>query len=92
MLHCKRRTDRYKLIYFFIEPQEFELYDLQADPHETNNLYGKPGYEELTAHLRERLAALRVETHDAYQYKPGGIPLHWDLGTQSESKLAKRSK
>ena len=28
------RTERYKLIHFFIEPQEFELYDLQADPDE----------------------------------------------------------
>ncbi len=86
------RTDRYKLIHFFIEPQEFELYDLQADPDEMNNLYGKPGYEELTAHLKERLAALRAETHDTYQYKPTGMPLHWDLGTQSESGLVKRSQ
>jgi arylsulfatase A-like enzyme len=85
------RTDRYKLIHFFIEPQEFELYDLQADPDEMNNLYGKPGYEELTTHLKERLAALRAETHDTYQYKPSGMPLHWDFGTQSESGLVKRS-
>ena len=86
------RTDRYKLIHFFIEPQEFELYDLQTDPDEMNNLYGKPGYEELTAHLKERLAALRAETHDTYEYKPTGIPLHWELGTQTESGLVKRSK
>jgi arylsulfatase A-like enzyme len=86
------RTDRYKLIHFFIEPQEFELYDLQADPDEMNNLYGKPGYEELTAHLKERLAALRSETNDTYQYKPSGMPLHWDFGTQSESGLVKRSQ
>jgi arylsulfatase A-like enzyme len=86
------RTDRYKLIHFFIEPQEFELHDLQADPDEMNNLYGKPEYEELTTRLKERLAALRAETHDTYQYKPTGMPLHWDLGTQSESGLVKRPK
>jgi hypothetical protein len=40
--------------------------------------------------LKERMAALRAETNDSYQYKPSGIPLHWDLGTQSESGL-KRS-
>lgn len=83
------RTERYKLIHFFIEPQEFELYDLQTDPDESNNLYGRPGYEELTAHLKERLAALRAETHDTYQYKPSGIPLHYDLGAQTESQLKK---
>jgi arylsulfatase A-like enzyme len=81
------RTERYKLIHFFLEPQEFELYDLQSDPEERNNLYGKPGYEELTSHLKERLAALRAETHDTYEYKPTGLPLHFSLGTQTESGL-----
>ncbi len=51
----------------------------------------KAGYEELTAHLKERLAALRAETHDTYEYKPSGIPKHWDLGVQTESGL-KQSK
>jgi len=86
------RTSRYKLIEFFIDPQEFELYDLKTDPNEANNLYGKPGYDELTAHLKERLAALRAETHDTYQYKPSGIPLHYDLGIQTESELPKHAK
>ncbi|HKF48975.1 MAG TPA: sulfatase [Terracidiphilus sp.] len=86
------RTDRYKLIQFFVEPQEFELYDLKTDPDEVNNLYGKAGYEELTAHLKERLAALRAETSDTYEYKPTGIPAHFDLGTTSESGLAKPPK
>jgi arylsulfatase A-like enzyme len=81
------RTERYKLIHFFLEPQEFELYDLQSDPEEKNNLYGKPGFEELTSHLKERLAALRAETHDTYEYKPTGLPLHSSLGTQTESGL-----
>jgi len=84
------RTERYKFIHFFIEPQEFELYDLHTDPDEMNNLYGKPEYAELTAHLKERLAALRDETKDTFEYKPSGIPLHWELGVQTESGL-KRS-
>ena len=32
-----------------------ELYDLQADPHELNNLYGKPGYEKITKQLKKQL-------------------------------------
>jgi arylsulfatase A-like enzyme len=84
------RTDRYKLVHFFIEPQEFEVYDLQADPDERNNLYGKPGFEELTAHLKERLAALRAETHDTFQYKPSGIPAHFDLGALSNPSVERR--
>jgi arylsulfatase A-like enzyme len=84
------RTERYKFIHFFIEPQEFELYDLESDPDEMNNLYGKPGQEELTTQLKQRLAALRAETHDTYEYKPSGIPMHWGFGTQTESGLVKK--
>jgi arylsulfatase A-like enzyme len=86
------RTDRYKFIHFFIEPEEFELYDLHTDPDEMNNLYGKPGYEEITAHLKDRLAALRAETSDIYQYKPTGIPAHPNPGALSESGLVPRPK
>lgn len=32
-----------------------ELYDLQADPYELNNLYGKPGYEKITKQLQKQL-------------------------------------
>jgi arylsulfatase A-like enzyme len=70
------RTKRYKYIHFYLDPQEFELYDLQNDPDEHTNLYGKPGFESLTARLRERLEALRSETHDTYKYKPSGLPMH----------------
>ncbi len=70
------RTERYKYIHFFLDPQEYELYDLERDPEEKNNLYGAVGYEPLTATLRARLAALRKETDDRYEYKPSGLPLH----------------
>lgn len=36
-----------------------ELYDLQNDPHELNNLYGKPGYEKITKQLQKQLDAYR---------------------------------
>jgi arylsulfatase A-like enzyme len=84
------RTELYKLIEFFLAPEEFELYDLQRDPEEAKNLYGQPGYEDITARLKERLAALREETNDTYQYKPTGMPFHWELGVQSESGLVKQ--
>jgi arylsulfatase A-like enzyme len=69
------RTERYKFIHFFLAPEEFELYDLQKDPDEKDNLYGKPGYEELTEQLRARLAELRRETDDHFEYKPTGMKL-----------------
>jgi arylsulfatase A-like enzyme len=86
------RTEHFKLIHFFIDPQEFELYDLQNDPEERENLYGKPEYEKLTNELKQRLAVLREQTNDTYEYKPTGMPLHFDLGVQTESGLVPKKK
>lgn len=74
--HRGLRTKRYKYIHFFTEPQEYELYDLENDPHEMHNLYGLPAYASLTAQLRQRLEQHRKDTNDTYQYKPTGLPLH----------------
>lgn len=52
------RTEQYKLIHYVMEPQEFEIYDLRADPEETQNLYGRPEHASLQKHLLERLEAL----------------------------------
>ena len=56
--------------HYFIEPQEFELYDLKQDPEELHNLYGDPAHAELTRQLAARLEALRRETGDDYTYQP----------------------
>jgi arylsulfatase A-like enzyme len=54
------RTERYKLIHYLLEPNEFELYDLQSDPQETHNLYGVPEFASLQKQLLERLESLRA--------------------------------
>ncbi len=69
------RTERYKLIHYFLS-DEYEMFDLQTDPDEATNLYGKPQYAELAATLKKRLAELRVATGDHYEYKPTGLPMH----------------
>ncbi len=55
------RTEQHKLIHYFEEPQEWELYDLKKDPHERTNLYGKADYTEIEKKLKERLEELRKE-------------------------------
>jgi arylsulfatase A-like enzyme len=74
--HCARknrgiRTDRWKLIHFWEQPEEWELYDLRADPDETNNLAGKREHAATLSRLRTRLAELRREVGDA---DPPGPP------------------
>ena len=42
------------------EPVDYcELYDLQADPHEQNNIFGKPGTEKITKQLQCELNKYR---------------------------------
>jgi arylsulfatase A-like enzyme len=51
---------RYKLMNFY-DIEEWELYDLQADPKEMQNQFGKPQYAEVTQRLRAELANLRKQ-------------------------------
>ncbi|GAB6008137.1 sulfatase family protein [Dysgonomonas reticulitermitis] len=53
--HYGIRTDRYKLIHFYNDIDEWEMYDLQNDPKEMNNLYGQAEYAELQQELTDIL-------------------------------------
>lgn len=54
------RTKRYKLIHYLYGDEGWELFDLQEDPHELNNLYGRAGYAKQTDALKAQLRNLRV--------------------------------
>ncbi|HET7746503.1 MAG TPA: sulfatase [Vicinamibacteria bacterium] len=73
MKHRGLRTARWKLIHFFEEPQEWELYDLTADPDETRNLAGRKEHARTLAELRRRLVSLREELGD--RDAPGPAPV-----------------
>jgi arylsulfatase A-like enzyme len=64
------RTERYKYIHYFTEPQEFELYDLKEDPEELHNLHGDASHAPLARQLAARLEELRRATGDQYVYQP----------------------
>jgi arylsulfatase A-like enzyme len=63
--HYGVRTDRYKLMHFYYDIDEWELYDLQEDPSEMNNLYDNPAYEEVQKRLHQRLSELRDQYGDS---------------------------
>ena len=58
------RTERYKLIHFYQFGEEWELYDLETDPEEMTNIYGREGNEVLTADLKKQLAELQTFYND----------------------------
>ncbi len=62
--HRGVRTERYKYIHYFLDPQEYELYDLKEDPGELTNLAGSPAHSQLQRRLAARLEELRRETGD----------------------------
>ena len=61
--HYGIRTDRYKLIHFYNDIDKWELYDLQEDPHEMNNIYDE-AEPELIVELTRKLDELQVQYGD----------------------------
>ncbi len=57
--HYGVRTDRYKLICYY-EKNEWELYDLQQDPHELTNVYANENYSETRSYLKKELKRLQA--------------------------------
>ncbi len=60
--HYGVRTQRYKLIHFYYDIDEWELYDLQTDPSEMTNVYDDPSY----ADVREQMTALLADVQARY--------------------------
>ena len=63
--HYGVRTDRYKLIHFYYDIDEWELYDLEKDPHEMKNVYGDPAYADVQETMHKRLTELREKYGDS---------------------------
>lgn len=57
--HYGVRTGRYKLIHFYDDIDAWELYDLEKDPNEVNNVIDDAAYDKVEAMLRQRLDSLR---------------------------------
>ena len=63
--HYGIKTSKYKLMHFYYSMDEWELYDLEKDPNEMNNIY-KDASEELISELKTQLKSLQVEYNDDF--------------------------
>ena len=65
--HYGIRTRRYKLIHFYYDIDAWELYDLEKDPKELNNVYDHLGYAKVVRELKTELERLRKQYGDSDQ-------------------------
>jgi len=63
--HYGMSTDRYKLIHYYYNIDEWELYDIKEDPQELKNVYNDPAYASVKTDLHKKLAELMTKYKDS---------------------------
>jgi len=58
-------TKEFKLVHFYYDVDEWELYDRLKDPQELNNVYADPSYADVVADLHIKLDELRIQYKDS---------------------------
>jgi len=95
--HIGIRTKKFKLLYFYgaaedateaETPPAWELYDLENDPQEMNNLYENPEYAQIIEQLKGQLKALRADYgEDDPKFACNAvIDEFWDYGEEARAK------
>ena len=83
--HYGIRTDRYKLIHFYYDIDEWELFDLKNDPNEMNNIYDDPKYSEIKEQMHKKLSELRVKYGDSKEMDQKNLDRY--LGAIKDGKV-----
>jgi len=64
--HYGVRTSKYKLLHYYYDIDAWELYDLQKDPHELDNVYADPSYTNIVKELKAELLRLQEMYGDSH--------------------------
>jgi len=70
----------YKLVHFYYDVDEWELYDRMKDPSELNNVYKDPAYTSIVARLKLELKDLRIKYQDSEVLDQQFIDVYRDNG------------
>ncbi len=72
-------NENYKLIHFYFDIDEWELYDRKKDIHEMNNVYHDPAYADVVIDLTQRLKEMRTFYKDSPELDQAYIEKYKDL-------------
>jgi arylsulfatase A-like enzyme len=78
--HYGITTDQYKLIHFYYDIDEWELFDLKNDPNEMKNVYNDPSYNDVKETLHEQLDQLRDKYMDSDSLARSFLPENASVG------------
>lgn len=73
-------TEEYKLVHFYYDVDEWELYDRLNDLHEIRNVYEDPAYAEIVTELKQKLADLRIHYGDSEELDQHYLQIYRDKG------------
>jgi len=72
--HYGMSTERFKLMHYYYDIDEWEMYDRQADPLEMKNVYDDPEYASVRKKLHKRLEKLMLESGDSEELAKSYLP------------------
>ena len=78
--HYGMVSEDFKLVHFYYDINEWELYDRKKDPQEINNVISDPAYTEVVIELKEKLAEMRLEYKDSPELDQYYIDLYRQNG------------
>jgi arylsulfatase A-like enzyme len=73
--HYGISTERYKLIHYYYDIDEWELFDIKTDPLEMKNVYNDPAYASVKDDLHERLKKLMIKYKDSDELAKSFLPV-----------------
>lgn len=73
--HYGVSDSRYKLMHFYYDIDEWELYDLQTDLDEMKNVYNDPSYAEVKDAMHRKLDSVRVKFGDSDEITQSFLPI-----------------
>ncbi|MDW7690559.1 sulfatase [Flammeovirgaceae bacterium SG7u.111] len=88
--HYGVATDRYKLIHFYYDIDEWELYDLQEDPSEMKNVYDDPAYADVQEMMHKRLVEMREKYGDSDENDQKFLKAYLDHIEKRKKKQAQK--